>query len=134
MNKLFFNASIALYGTAVRLGLPIHLTTILDGGPSGGNCGSAGSSAGIFQPVLDKLLPLARNAWGFGTAILIVIASLGGLYFALKGTAGASIGGSGMASNAIIGLVTVIVVVLMAFLLLPQLSCMLQQSAPVAPF
>ena len=39
-----------------------------------------------------------------------------------------------MTSNAIIGMVAIIIVVLMVFLLLPQLSCMLQSSAPAAPF
>ncbi len=129
--SMFLNTTIAVYGLFARSGLPLYL---LDGG-SGGGCGSsAGNSAGIFTPVLNKLLPLARDAWGFGTAILIVIASLGGLYYALKGTTGAAIGGSGMASSAIIGMGVVIVVVLIAFLLLPQLSCLLQNSAPAAPF
>lgn len=132
MNSLYLNISLALYGLTIRYARPLLLLKVLSG-PGGGSCGGS-NNAGIFAPVLAKLLPLARDAWGFGTAVLIVIASLGGLYFALKGTAGASIGGSGMASGAIIGMVTVIVVVLMAFLLLPQLSCLLQNSAPVAPF
>ena len=116
-----------------------HVVRFDNGGGGGGggstaSCGNVSTQAGIFGPVLDKLLPLARNAWGFGVAILIVIASLGGLFYAIKGAAGASIGGGGMTSNAIIGMVAIIVLVLMAFLLLPQLSCMLQTSAPAAPF
>jgi len=133
MNKLYLDGSIALYGFLIRSGWfsPL-LIRAMDSNT--GSCGSNTSNAGIFAPVLDKLLPLARNAWAFGTALLIVIASLGGLYFALKGAAGASVGGSGMTSGAIIGMVALILVVLMVFLLLPQLSCMLQNSAPAAPF
>ncbi len=100
----------------------------------GGSCGAGDGGAGVFQPVLNALLPLARNAWAFGVGILIVVAGLGGLYFILQGTAGAATGGSGLTGRAIIGMVGIIVMVLMAFLLLPQLSCMLQKSAPVAPF
>ena len=133
MNKLYFNGSIALYGFLVRSGW-ISRPLLRAIANSAGSCGSNGGDAGIFAPVLDKLMPLARNAWAFGVALLIVIASLGGLYFALKGAAGASVGGSGMTSNAIIGMVALIIVVLMVFLLLPQLSCMLQSSAPAAPF
>ncbi|HUH98276.1 MAG TPA: hypothetical protein VLZ89_13000 [Anaerolineales bacterium] len=132
MNTIYLRASLALYGRLLHHAMPNPVTDLLNAA-GGGSCGGS-TSAGIFAPVLAKLLPLARDAWGFGTAVLIVIASLGGLYFALKGTAGASIGGSGMASGAIIGMVTVIIVVLMAFLLLPQLSCLLQNSAPAAPF
>jgi hypothetical protein len=133
MKNIVLNISIAVYGLAFQSRLPIYLSKMIDNG-KGGDCGNAASSAGVFAPVLDKLLPLARNAWGFGTALLIVMASLGGLYYALKGTAGASIGGSGMASGAIIGMVAIILMVLIAFLLLPQLSCLLQNSAPAAPF
>ena len=134
MNKLYFNGSIALYGFLVRSSGWISRPVLILTAPSTGSCGSSGGDPGIFAPVLDKLMPLARNAWAFGVALLIVIASLGGLFFALKGAAGASVGGSGMTSNAIIGLVAIIIVVLMVFLLLPQLSCMLQSSAPAAPF
>ena len=133
MNKLYFNGSIALYGFLVRSGW-ISRPVLMPQQTASGSCGSSGGDPGIFAPVLDKLMPLARNAWAFGVALLIVIASLGGLFFALKGAAGASVGGSGMTSNAIIGMVAIIIVVLMVFLLLPQLSCMLQSSAPAAPF
>ena len=134
MNKLYFNGSIALYGFLVRSSGWISRPVLMATANGSGSCGSSGGDPGIFAPVLDKLMPLARNAWAFGVALLIVIASLGGLFFALKGAAGASVGGSGMTSNAIIGMVAIIIVVLMVFLLLPQLSCMLQSSAPAAPF
>ena len=134
MNKLYFNGSIALYGFLVRSSGWISRPVLMLTAPGTGSCGSSGGDPGIFAPVLDKLMPLARNAWAFGVALLIVIASLGGLYFALKGAAGASVGGAGMTSGAIIGMVALILVVLMVFLLLPQLSCMLQSSAPAAPF
>ena len=135
MNKLYFNGSIALYGFLIRSGWLSHpLLRAMANGSTGSCASGGGGDSGIFSPVLDKLMPLARNAWAFGTTLLIVVASLGGLFFALKGAAGASVGGGGMTGQAIIGMVAIILVVLMVFLLLPQLSCMLQSSAPAAPF
>jgi hypothetical protein len=134
MNEMYLNGSIALYGFLIRSGWLSHPLLRAMANGSSGSCGSNTGDAGIFSPVLDKLMPLARNAWAFGTTLLIVVASLGGLFFALKGAAGASVGGGGMTAGAIIGMVAIIIVVLMVFLLLPQLSCMLQSSAPAAPF
>ena len=73
MNKLYFNGSIALYGFLARSGW-ISRPVLMLTAPSTGSCGSSGGDPGIFAPVLDKLLPLARNAWAFGVALLIVIA------------------------------------------------------------
>jgi hypothetical protein len=141
MSRLFMNVSLMSYEFLTRwITLPPVINGariwLRSGDPGGGadSCGSGAGSAGVFQPVLNALLPLARNAWAFGVGILIVVAGLGGLYFILQGTAGAATGGSGLTGRAIIGMVGIIVMVLMAFLLLPQLSCMLQKSAPSAPF
>ena len=74
MNKLYFNGSIALYGFLIRSGW-ISRPLLMPIANSTGSCGSNTGDAGIFAPVLDKLMPLARNAWAFGVALLIVIAS-----------------------------------------------------------
>ena len=60
--------------------------------------------------------------------------SLGGMYYVLQGTAGMAFGGSRMTSMAIIGVVGLVIVVLFAFLFLPQLGEMLRNFQPKAPF
>ena len=59
---------------------------------------------------------------------------LGGLYFILQGTAGMAFGGSRMTSMAIIGVVGLVIIVLFAFLFLPQLGEMLKNFQPQPPF
>jgi hypothetical protein len=88
---------------------------------------------GIFQTVYDKIQLLASDAWGFMIGILIIVALLGGAYYALQGAAGMAFGGSKMAAMSIIGIVSIVILVLSAFLLLPALGDMLKNSAPVAP-
>jgi hypothetical protein len=56
------------------------------------------------------------------------------LYYILQGTAGMAFGGSRMTSMAIIGVVGLIIIVLFAFLFLPQLGEMLKSFQPKPPF
>jgi hypothetical protein len=63
-----------------------------------------------------------------------VVALLGGLYYVLQGTAGAAFGGSRMTSMAIIGVIGLVVIVLFAFLVLPQVGEMLKNFQPAPPF
>ena len=102
-----------------------------DGG-GGGMC--AGGDAGPFSAVMQKIDPLARNAWTFGVGLLIIVSMLGGLYYSLQGAGGAATGASGMTSKAIIGIVGLVLLVLMTFLLLPEFAKMLCSSAPAAPW
>ncbi len=88
----------------------------------------------MFQPIMDQILIIARDAWGFLAGLLVIVALLGGLYYILQGTAGAAFGGSKMASAAIIGAVGLIILVLFAFLFLPQIGELLQKFQPEAPF
>jgi len=67
-------------------------------------------------------------------ALLIVISLLGGLYYVLQGTAGAAFGGQKTTQMAIIGAIGLIIMVLIAFLLLPELGEILKQNTPVPPF
>jgi hypothetical protein len=39
---------------------------------------------------------IARDAWGFMVGLLIIVAMVGGLYYALQGGAGMAFGGSKM--------------------------------------
>jgi hypothetical protein len=89
---------------------------------------------GIFQVVYDNIANIARDAWGFMVGLLIIVAMLGGLYYALQGGAGMAFGGSKMAAYAIIGIVGLVVLVLIVFLMLPELGTLLQNNTPKAPF
>jgi len=88
----------------------------------------------MFEPVMQQILAIARDAWAFMAGLLVVVALLGGLYFVLQGTAGMAFGGSRMTSMAIIGVVGLVIIVLFAFLFLPQIGQMLKSFQPAAPF
>mgnify|MGYP003551813593 FL=1 len=88
----------------------------------------------MFDPIMEQILAIARDAWAFMAGLLIVVALLGGLYFILQGTAGMALGGSRMTSMAIIGVVGLVIIVLFAFLFLPQLGEMLKNFQPKPPF
>ena len=88
----------------------------------------------MFEPIMQQILAIARDAWAFMAGLLVVVALLGGLYFVLQGTAGMAFGGSRMTSMAIIGVVGLVIIVLFAFLFLPQIGQMLKSFQPVAPF
>ncbi len=88
----------------------------------------------MFDPIMEQILSIARDAWAFMAGLLIVVALLGGLYYILQGTAGMAFGGSRMTSMAIIGVVGLVIIVLFAFLFLPQLGEMLKSFQPKPPF
>lgn len=88
----------------------------------------------MFGPILEQILGIARDAWAFMAGLLIVVALLGGMYYVLQGTAGMAFGGSRMTSMAIIGVVGLVIIVLFAFLFLPQIGEMLKSFQPQAPF
>jgi hypothetical protein len=88
----------------------------------------------MFEPIMQQILAIARDAWAFMAGLLVIVALLGGLYFVLQGTAGMAFGGSRMTSMAIIGVVGLVIIVLFAFLFLPQLGEMLKGFQPQAPF
>ena len=88
----------------------------------------------MFDVVMEQILLIARDAWAFLAGLLVVVALLGGLYYVLQGTAGAAFGGSRMTSMAIIGVIGLVVIVLFAFLVLPQVGEMLKSFQPKPPF
>ena len=88
----------------------------------------------MFDPIMEQILTIARDAWAFMAGLLIVVALLGGLYYILQGTAGAAFGASRMTSAAIIGVVGLVIIVLFAFLFLPQVGEMLRNFQPKPPF
>ena len=88
----------------------------------------------MFDPIMEQILAIARDAWAFMAGLLIVVALLGGLYYVLQGTAGAAFGASRMTSMAIIGVVGLVIIVLFAFLFLPQTGELLHKFQPKAPF
>ena len=88
----------------------------------------------MFDPIMDQLTTIAQDAWIFLVGLLMVVALLGGLYYVLQGTAGVAFGGSRMTSVAILGAVGIVVLVLFAFLVLPELGDLLQGLQPDPPF
>ena len=88
----------------------------------------------MFDPIMEQIQTLAQDAWLFLIGLLIIVALLGALYYVLQGTAGAAFGAGRMTSTAIIGAVGIVILVLFAFLVLPQLGELLQGLAPAPPF
>lgn len=88
----------------------------------------------MFDPIMDQIMTIAQDAWLFLAGLLIIVALLGGLYFVLQGTAGVAFGGSRLTSVAIVGSVGIVVLVLFAFLVLPELGDLLQGLQPDPPF
>jgi len=88
----------------------------------------------MFDKVLEQILSIARDAWGFLAGLLIIVAMLGGLFYVLQGTAGAAFGGGRTTAMAITGLIGVVLLVIVAFLLIPQLGEMLKSLQPQPPF
>jgi len=88
----------------------------------------------MFDPIMEQLLLIARDTWAFMAGLLVVVALLGGLYYILQGTAGAAFGASRMTSMAIIGVAGLVVIVLFAFLFLPELGELLRNFQPAPPF
>jgi hypothetical protein len=88
----------------------------------------------MFDPILEQIMVIARDAWAFLAGLLIVVALLGGLYYVLQGAAGAAFGASRMTSMAIIGVAGLVLIVLFAFLFLPQIGEMLKNFQPKPPF
>jgi hypothetical protein len=88
----------------------------------------------MFEPIMEQIQTLAQDAWLFLIGLLVIIALLGALYYVLQGTAGAAFGAGRMTSAAIIGAVGIVILVLFAFLVLPQLGELIQSLAPAPPF
>ena len=88
----------------------------------------------MFDPIMEQITTIAQDAWAFLIGLLIIIALLGGLYYVLQGTAGAAFGGGRMTSAAIIGAVGIVILVLFAFLVIPELGGLLEGLQPEPPF
>jgi hypothetical protein len=88
----------------------------------------------MFDPIMDQLTTIAQDAWMFLVGLMIIVALLGGLYFVLQGTAGAAFGGGRMTSVAILGAVGIVILVMFAFLVLPEMGNLLDGLQPDPPF
>ncbi len=88
----------------------------------------------MFDPIMTQLIDIAQDAWIFLVGLLIMVALLGGLYFVLQGTAGVAFGGGRMTGMAILGAVGIVILVLFAFLVLPELGNLLEGLRPDPPF
>jgi hypothetical protein len=88
----------------------------------------------MFDPIMSQLTIIAQDAWAFLAGLLVIMALLGGLYFVLQGTAGVAFGGGRMTGVALLGAVGLVILVLFAFLVIPQLGTLLQSVEPAPPF
>jgi hypothetical protein len=88
----------------------------------------------MFDGTYTTILNLSTQAWGFIAGLIIIVAVLGGLFQVLQGAAGSAFGASNTTKIAIIGALGLVLIVLIAFLILPQLSEILYQNRPAAPF
>ena len=88
----------------------------------------------MFDAALQTLMDIAREAWMFIAAIIIVVGLIGALIAVLKGVTGASFGSSQMAGIAIVSAVGIIILILVGFLVIPSLGDILSDASPNPPF
>lgn len=88
----------------------------------------------MFDPIMEQIQSLAQDAWLFLIGLLVIVALLGALYYVLQGAAGAAFGAGRMTSTAIIGAVGILILILFAFMVLPQLGELIQSLSPEPPF
>jgi hypothetical protein len=96
--------------------------------------GTAGPGSGIFSGLLETIKSIARDFWGVLVGLIIVGATIAMIVSVLKGTAGMLIGGSKETTVAIIGVVGVVLLVVISFVAIPELSKLITNLAPEAPF
>ena len=88
----------------------------------------------MFDAALQTLMDIAREAWMFIAAIIIVVGLIGALIAVLKGVTGASFGSSQMAGIAIVSAVGIVILILVGFLVIPSLGDILRDASPNPPF
>ena len=88
----------------------------------------------MFDPVLEEISKIAADAWMFLVGLLVIVAVLGALWYVLQGATGVAFGGSGMTSKAIIVAIGLVILVIVAFLILPEMSSLLEGLKPEPPF
>lgn len=96
--------------------------------------GPEGPGSGIFSGLLETIKSIARDFWGVLVGLIIVGATIAMIVSVLKGTAGMLIGGSKETTVAIIGVVGVVLLVVISFVAIPELSKLITNLAPEAPF
>lgn len=89
---------------------------------------------GIFKPILDNITSLARDLWGVAVGLIIIAATLAMIISVLRGTGGMMIGGSKETTVAVISIVGVVLLVVIAFVAIPQLTALMQGLQTTAPF
>jgi hypothetical protein len=89
---------------------------------------------GPFQAVLDNLRPLANNLWFVLVELTIMAAMIGGIWHVLSAAGGSVIGGNKYTATAIIGLAGLILMVIVVFVLVPELGEIIKGMKPVPPF
>ena len=95
---------------------------------------AGGGGGGIFGPILDQITGYARDLWGVFVGLIIIAATLGMIVAVLRGAGGMLIGGSKETTVAIISVVGIVLLVVVAFVAIPQLAKMITDLKPAAPF
>ena len=95
---------------------------------------SGGGGGGIFGPILDQITGYARDLWGVFVGLIIIAATLGMIVAVLRGAGGMLIGGSKETTVALISIVGIVLLVVVAFVAIPQLAQMITGLKPAAPF
>ena len=112
---------------------PNVLSSVMDKAVMAGLLLSDGGG-GIFGPILDQITGYARDLWGVFVGLIIIAATLGMIVAVLRGAGGMLIGGSKETTVALISVVGIVLLVVVAFVAIPQLSKMITDLQPAAPF
>jgi hypothetical protein len=103
------------------------LTSLLFDGTGPGN-------GGIFAPIMAQITTLAKDLWGVIIGLIVIGAALAMILSVLRGTGGMLIGGSKETTVAVISIVGVVLLVVVAFVAIPQLASLMKSLTPAPPF
>ena len=95
---------------------------------------AGGGRGGLFGPILNQITGYARDLWGVFVGLIVIAATLGMIVAVLRGAGGMLIGGNKETTVAIISIVGIVLLVVVAFVAIPQLAKMITALKPAAPF
>lgn len=96
--------------------------------------GTGPGDGGIFEPIMVVITKIAHDLWGVIIGLIIIAAALGMILSVLRGTGGMLIGGSKETTVAVISIVGLVLLVVVAFVAIPQLAGLMQSLTPAPPF
>jgi hypothetical protein len=96
--------------------------------------GTGPGDGGIFAPIMAQITTLAKDLWGVIIGLIVIGAALAMILSVLRGTGGMLIGGSKETTVAVISIVGVVLLVVVAFVAIPQLASLMKSLTPAPPF